>query len=400
MLDEYFQGTLPQLIERGRLLKTKIPRMLPRDYERLIEKCHTEIDDIIGRLRELQNVPVGNSPSLHHARLRQFKRAVADLDDIETTAITVLSRAQGDDHYANRLLYRICQEISYPLITPTVTTLSTGYFYIDTKLNLMFIPPAEGSFLLHLPDLYHELGHPLLTHQDHPVLDRFRARYLQCMAQMHDYFADQRAKERLRRGPREFKDQIDMWELLWSKYWLMEFFCDLYAVYTLGPAFAWSHLHLYMKMGGNAFVLPDGLRNITHPADDARMRAILEALRRSGFEREATQVSERWQEALHLTTNTPPPDYAHCYPDALIGFVVEKAAEGVADIECRLVSPETNDPVHLMLNQAWRNFWSDPVSYHRWEAEAVKELFKFCQDGVLGNLSVPRPDIKLNQDIA
>ena len=34
----------------------------------------------------------------------------------------------------------------------------------------MFIPPAEGSFLLHLPDLYHELSHPLLTHQDHPVL--------------------------------------------------------------------------------------------------------------------------------------------------------------------------------------------------------------------------------------
>ena len=31
-----------------------------------------------------------------------------------------------------------------------------------------------------------------------------------------------------------------------------------------------------------------------------------------------------------------------------------------------------------MLNGAWRNFWSDPASYHRWEAEAVQELFSPC----------------------
>jgi hypothetical protein len=55
--------------------------------------------------------------------------------------------------------------------------------------------------------------------------------------QMHDHFAEQRAKEELCRGPRGFKDQIDIWELLWSKYWLTEFFCDLYAVYTLGPVY-------------------------------------------------------------------------------------------------------------------------------------------------------------------
>jgi hypothetical protein len=368
MLGEYFQGTLPQLIERGRLLKAKIPRRLPRDYEALIRSCEIELADILARLRALANVPAGGSPPLHHARLRQFKRAVADLDHTETTAIAVLTRAQGDDHHANRLLYRICQEIGYPLVTPAVTTLSTSYFYIDTKLNLMFIPPAEGSFLLHLPDLYHELGHPPLTHQDHPVLDRLRARYLQCTMQMHDHFAEQRAKEGLRRGPRGFKDQIDIWELLWSKYWLTEFFCDLYAVYTLGPAFAWSHLHLNMKMGGDAFALPDGLRNITHPADDARMRVILEALRRSGFQKEAMEIKGRWQEALRLTTDTPPPDYIHCYPDALIGFIVEKSAEGVTDMECRLARPETADPVHLMPNEAWRNFWTDPAAYHRWAA--------------------------------
>jgi hypothetical protein len=390
MLGEYFQGTLPQLIERARLLKGKIPRTLPRDYGALIRTCEIELDNIIGRLRALQKSPAAGSPALHHARLRQFKRAIADLDHIETTAITVLNRAQKDDHHANRLLYRICQEIGYPLVTPTVTTLSTRYFYIDTKLNLMFIPPAEGSFLLHLPDLYHELGHPLLTHQDHPVLDRLRTQYLECMAHIHDYFAAQRAKEELRRGPRGFKDQIDLWELLWSKYWMTEFFCDLYAVLTLGPAFAWAHLHLYLKMGGHAFALPDGIRNFSHPADDARMRAILEALRRAGFQNEAAEINRRWQDALGLTTDAAPPDYMHCYPSELITFVVDKAAKGVADMECRLARPSTSDPIHLMLNQAWQHFWAEPGNYHKWEANAVEDLFSLCDGKALADAEAAR----------
>lgn len=374
MLDEYFQGTLPQLIERGRLLKGKIPRNLPRDYEGLIRTCEIELKDIIGRLRALHNLPANRSAALYHARLRQFKRAVADLDHIETRAISVLNRAQADDHHVNRLLYKICQEIGYPLVPPTVTTLSTSYFYIDTQLNLMFIPPAEGSFLLHLPDLYHELGHPLLTHQDHPVLDRLRNRYLQCTAHIHDHFAEQRAKEELRRGPREFKDQIDAWEILWTKYWLTELFCDLFAVFTLGPAFAWSHLHLYMKLGGDAFALPDPLRSITHPADDARMRTILQALRISGFQQDAIKINETWQEALRLTNDHPSPDYSYCYPDSFIDAIVEKAADGIANMECRMARFDTEDPIHLLLNEAWRSFWDNPAQFHVWEAAAVKKI--------------------------
>ena len=43
-----------ELVERARLLKSKIPRGLPRDYEALIKTCHDELDDIIARLRDLQ----------------------------------------------------------------------------------------------------------------------------------------------------------------------------------------------------------------------------------------------------------------------------------------------------------------------------------------------------------
>ena len=380
MLDDYFQGTLPQLVQRGRLLKGKIPRDLPRDYDGLIRACDLELDGIIGSLRELHGSATPGSAALKRARLRKFRRAVADLDHIETTGIAVLNRAHDDDHHANRLLYRICREINYPWLTPTVTTLSTGYFYIYTRLNLMFIPPAEGSFLLHLPDLYHELAHPLLTPRNNPVLDRLLNCYLQCTARVHDYFAGMREIEDMRRGPQPFKDSVDRWEILWTNYWLVEFFCDLFAATTLGPAFAWSHLHLYMKTGTNPFAVPSGGRIVTHPADDARMRVVLASLRRTGFGDSAAAITALWNEALKLSENARVPDYAHCYPRELIDFIVQKALEGIEAMECRIAGPNTADPVYALLNNAWERFWADPESYQQWESDAVKALLEHCQD--------------------
>lgn len=243
----------------------------------------------------------------------------------------------------------------------------------------MFIPPAEGNFLLHLPDLYHELGHPLLTHEDHPVLDRLRTRYLKCIAEVHDHFSSESAKQNLRHGPRSFAEQLDVWELLWSKYWLTEFFCDLFAVATLGPAFARSHLHLYLKAGGNAFAMPDGLRNITHPADDARMCCMLEALRRAGFSSDAARIGARWKEALDLSGDMASPEYMHCYPDNLLRLIVENVSLGAREMDCRIADQGTTDPIYVMLNEAWRKFWDAPAAYKDWESNAVKTLFLLCE---------------------
>lgn len=134
-----------------------------------------------------------------------------------------------------------------------------------------------------------------------------------------------------------------------------------------------------MKMGGNAFALPDGLRNFTHPADDARMRTILAGLRWSGFQQDAMKISETWQEALRLTNDQSPPNYPHCYPEPLIDFIVEEVAEGVTGMKCRVARPDTNDPIHLLLNEAWRSFWQNPAQFQVWEAVAVKKLFDVCR---------------------
>ena len=43
------------------------------------------------------------------------------------------------------------------------------------------------------------------------------------------------AAERLRK-PAGLRDQLELWMTSWSKYWMQELFCDLFAVSTVGPA--------------------------------------------------------------------------------------------------------------------------------------------------------------------
>jgi hypothetical protein len=84
----------------------------------------------------------------------------------------------------------------------------------------------------------------LLRQKDHTVLDHMRSRFLETTAGLHEQFAERRVREGSRRGPQSFRDEIDIWEVIWTPYWLFEFFCDLFAVFTLGPAFVWSYFHL------------------------------------------------------------------------------------------------------------------------------------------------------------
>src|SRR5439155_23207656 len=62
----------------------------------------------------------------------------------------------------------------------------------------------------------------------------------------------------------------------WLCRWMEEIYCDLFGLFSSGPAFAWAHLHLHAERGRNAFQLPP--RRSSHPADAARMTTLLEGL--------------------------------------------------------------------------------------------------------------------------
>jgi hypothetical protein len=49
-------------------------------------------------------------------------------------------------------------------------------------------------------------------------------------------------------------------------------------------------------------------------------------------------------------------------------------------MECRIASPNTNDPVHTALNQAWREFWQAPARYGAKERKFIEDLKGKCSD--------------------
>lgn len=373
-MDDYLKGAAAQLIERGRVLTAKIPRDLPRDYDTLAQTSRQKINAQLDHLKELSESPLFSHPSYRAERLRLFKRIVAEMDILETVAIAALDRAKADDHRLNALLERIALEIRFPLVTPVVTTLSQQYFHIYPDLNLMCVPLTEGQFLLHLPDLYHELAHPLLVEQNDPLIEPFQEHFLNALRDVLSYLGQEQSKEDRRRGPIQPRFLLRAWEKAWVKYWMTEFFCDLFATYTLGPAFAWSHLHLVAKRGANPFDVP--LTSLSsHPADDARMRTMLRALDTAGFATESLQIRERWQTFLAHSGVKPEPEYHRCYPETIIHTLAERAKQGVLGTQVRIASLETKDPVHTLLNDAWKTFWKDPGSYVSWERKAVATLF-------------------------
>jgi len=181
------------------------------------------------------------------------------------------------------------------------------------------------------------------------------------------------------------------WEIAWVKYWMVEFFCDLFAVYTLGPAFVWAHLHLTAKRGEDVFAVPV-ISLSSHPADDARMQVMLRALSASGFSAEALTIDGRWLNLLTQAGAKPEPEYHRCYPDDLLIRIAEHARAGVEAIGCRLATPTTSDPIHSALNAAWEEFWRSPEEFVDWERKIVEQLMlcpqKTCQEPFLAKGSV------------
>lgn len=370
-LDDYLLSAARQMAARGRLLLAKIPRELPDEYMGLVATTRTRLNSAIQRATEFADGSAERFPP--SVRQRLFRRIVDDLDLIENIALTALNRAGDEDRRLTSLVGTICREISYPLHAPVVAALSTQYFAIDTLLHVMMVPLTEGHFLLHLPDLYHELAHPLLADRYEPALDPFRHRFRHVLDASTAHFAADIAAVKRGRTPPELGALSASAEYCWAESWATEFFCDVFAVGTAGPAFAWAHLHLHSKRGKSAYRVPVP-GPISHPADAARMTAVVSALRKLGFAAEAAQVEERWIELVGRTDPDRPPEFHRCYPGALIETCVVEALAATREIGCSLAAPDSTGAVRRTLNEAWDAMWRDPAGYADWERDAVVRL--------------------------
>lgn len=374
-MNGYFEGAIAQLCKRCERLIETIPVGLPREFQLLEEISRREVAEISGKLRVLIDDANWLKPENQGERLRRFKQLVRDIDNVESICVAALERKDDkNDLFLNRLVELIRQEIRYPLPPLVITSLSKSetYFQTWTRYRLMLVPLLESQFLLHLPDIYHELGHPILEEKNDPKVQPYQAKLLELVDEAMAYVIEEIDKSSKRGEPKLLTLYWETWSRCWID-WATEFMCDLFATYILGPAFAWSHLHLSATRGADPYQVP--LYSTTrHPADAARMEAILEALTLAGFAVDAAEIEEKWKAFVMIAQPKADPEFRKCFPNALLKSAAQKALDGVASIGCRIASPDTDGTAHHLFDEAWKEFWRSPKTYVQWETDRMKIL--------------------------
>ena len=373
MIEGYIDAAIRQAQERARILKGKIAYSSQvNEFIALRQTCDNLIDGLIDDFGYLLSDSVILRQDLVAERIRLFRRFRADLMNLETTAVAALARSHADDAALSRLVADIHREIECPLAPPTVTSLSREYFSITPAFRLLEVPLAESDFLLHLPDLYHEIAHPLITEVNNPIIEPYQQEYSKFLGVALAYFAEERKTNLRSTGPRRyFGDIISTLEYAWAMAWGNEIFCDLFAIYTLGPAYAWAHFHLTAGHDADPYEV---LEPLSHPPDHARMEAMLIGLDLIGFADDAAVVQKKWQGLLDATGATQGEMFRRACPSNLLEIAAIHALEGVRRINCRVVTLQTTGKIHDLLNTAWEMFWSVPNEYHAWERDAVANL--------------------------
>lgn len=380
-MEDYFEKQVAQYTARISQALDSIPKDLPDEQAVLATKCNGRLNEAQTKLESLMANPTLLQQQNKDARLREFQRIVRDVEYVETVGIAALERSNEVDEKLNRLVKKIRQEINYPLpLPPAVTAISKDYFYVHTRFNfnLICVPPGERNSLLHLPDLYHELAHPLLTEKNLPKIQPFQEGLNKIRDIVLGHFTSEILVRSRRRGPATAQF-AEIWLQNWYQSWATEFLCDLFAVYTLGPAFVWSHYNLCAKKTENPFEVGINTSS-THPADDARMTLMLFALDRIGFTETANKIETRWNELIESSATVKELEYPQCYPRKILGEVEEIAYQSVVKMKSRIVSNDTKDYVHIALNKAWEKFWENQESYVDWEIEEVERLYDYCND--------------------
>jgi hypothetical protein len=370
-MKKYLNGTILETLERVKSLKTKIPTQgLPDCFHQLAANCTNDIDNVINVLDEFITNPKYQVELNQRRKLIDFQEVVKYIDYLENKIIAPLSRWDNDDVKITKFIQKVCDEIKYPLLSPVASRLSQEYYCIDTKFNHMRVPLLESEFLLHMPDLYHELAHPIIAMTNDPRVSKFQEYLGQFIGYAENYCQEEINTYRKNNGEEESR-YLELFSQSWVN-WGIELFCDLFATYTLGPAYAWANLHLCVKRGYNSFHTPS-FETSSHPADDARMQAILHGLDLIGFKTEAKAITEYWQKYLGLNGSSITANFKMAFPKHLLEYCAALALDATKSIKCQVAKPELTNEIYSLLNTAWSKFIDDPIDYIGWERKQREE---------------------------
>lgn len=377
LTENYLNAIIHEEIERALVLKDRM--QLPLKYSQLsglVARCNKLLDLDISQLRGLSQQVSSPRPNPRYA-WRSVRSIIRDIEWTEKYGLPALYYQSQEVGFLNGLMFKILREVNLPLEPPAVACLSTSYFYTAPVVDVIFVPLSEADFLLHLPDLYHELGHYTLGAMGNTKkLQELRANHQGAFAGVTQYYRNLLTQKTRDSAPEGIIELIRRIHSNW-KSWIQEFFCDIFAVATLGPAYAWSHLHLSAKTSENVYSLSYVLPQ-SHPSDESRMRALLMVLRRIGFDKEAEEIEKRWKQVMS-PWGAAPIEYQYAFPDEILEKISELWLSGLTNSGIVIASPAAvngqTGEVRPLLNTAWQKFWeSSPTDFRKWETDSLKQL--------------------------
>jgi hypothetical protein len=378
-MKDYLKSLIKEQINRGLCLKELIRH--PLEYpvlSGLAERCKMIIDTNIEQLRFLLEELETRDENDIRDLFRETRVCARAIELVEYFGISALRFESQDIGYLNNLVFKIHKEIRLPLNPPSVACISTKYYYFHPFTNVIFVPVGEPRFLLHLPDVFHEIGHEVLSERENELsLRKISESYQNAIRTITSYYDKLMKKKKRETGPRAISANIAHIHYQWKTYWINEFFCDLFALYTIGSAYAWAHLHLTTKKSENVYefslILPR-----SHPSDDARMKMLAIALRKVGLGNKASAILSRWDEMPLVANTQPVTEYQYAYPDDLMNEVADLFLNGLRAAGFALISEKDiendNDSIVSVLNRAWTLFWEDPEAFIGWETVTVQKL--------------------------
>lgn len=387
-MQEYLSSLISEQINRALSLKKLIPHPIVfPELLGLAERCTRMLGDLISTLESLKSELEAGGDT--RDIFRDFRTCVRELSTVEYYGIPALYYQTPEVGFLNKLMYKIYQEVRLPFPNPCVCCTSNEYYYSFPPTNTVFLPLAEAEFLLHIPDMYHELGHYVITNmEDELRLKDVRDSFSSAVSKINDHYIEVMRGKARENGPPEILMMIERIHNNWE-HWIQEFFCDLFALYTLGPAYAWSHLHLTTKVSKDIHVLTVPLKQ-THPSDESRMRLLLEGMKLIGFDKEATEIKTRWDEVTGFW-GQPSALYQYAYPNALLREISVILLDGIRksgfSIASRVNHKDVNQgEIRSLLNEAWTKYWNSPYStFRQWEEGQIKDL----RNGVSRNQVLP-----------
>jgi hypothetical protein len=304
--------------------------------------------------------------------LQLYKRGHELATLVESYILPFVERYNESDRQLTRLCRRLTEQVNWPLPAPLVAAVSSQYYWTQPVFNLICVPAAEETTFLRLPDLCHELAHILFLHRQPVLIGDF-------IQQLAAYIAQEQQQVDAHQRPPEYRALYDLLFVQWHDAWVQEFVSDMVATYLVGPAFGWQHVRLCASRSQAAYY-PSLGESAEHPADEARLRGVVAVLEGMNEGPVGVRVQELWNRYVSVSGETPPRDYALCYPQPLIESLAKRVVEGCQSLGLRsfhqLTDPPETADIPSLLIEAWEQFLANPQGYTGWESAQLEALWR------------------------